>query len=427
MTYTVYTLGCKVNFCESAAIERGLSESGFIPAKEGEAPDIFVVNSCVVTGMSERKARHALSHAKNENPGCVTVLCGCFPQSYPEKAGKTEYADIITGNSAKSKIGEMVREYLQDPVRTMRIEPLTRRFDESSAAPDLDRTRAFIKIEDGCDRFCTYCAIPLARGRVRSLSPEKIAQQAAECAKLGHKEIVLTGINLGCYGREEGLDIADAVKAADVSGIERIRLGSLEPEMITDEVIEKLSAVKKLCPHFHLSLQSGSDTVLSRMNRKYDTAYYKALVGKLRGRFDNCAVTTDIMVGFPGETNEEFLESMTFAENIGFAGIHVFPYSMRPDTVAAARFDQIAPQIKSARAREFSALAKELETRFFKSQLGTAHTVLVEKSDSEDYSKGYTENYIPVRIYWKKLPRFSSVRVKLTDVRDGYCLADVLK
>jgi len=416
-----------VNFCESAAIERGLSETGFIPAKEGETPDIFVVNSCTVTSMSEKKARHALSHAKHENPDCVTVLCGCFPQSYPERAGKTECADIITGNSAKSRIGEMVREYLQKSVKTMRVEPLTRRFDENGSAPDLDRTRAFIKIEDGCDRFCTYCAIPLARGRVRSLPPEKIVQLAAECAKLGHKEIVLTGINLGCYGRENGLDVADAVKAADVSGIERIRLGSLEPEMITDEVIEKLRAVKKLCPHFHLSLQSGSDTVLSRMNRKYDTAYYSALVGKLRGRFGGCAVTTDIMVGFPGETDEEFRESMAFAREIGFAGIHVFPYSMRPETVAAARLDQVSPRIKSARAREFSALAKELESRFFKSQLGTEHTVLIEKSDSEDYSKGYTENYIPVRIYWTNLPRFSSVRVRLTDARDGYCLAGALK
>ncbi len=427
MTYTVLTLGCKVNFCESAAIERGLSEKGFIPAKEGEAPDIFVVNSCTVTSMSEKKARHALSRAKHENPDCVTVLCGCFPQSYPTRAGKTEFADIITGNSAKSKIGEMVCEYLQSRKKMMRVEPLTRRFDESGAAPDLDRTRAFIKIEDGCDRFCTYCAIPLARGRVRSLPPEKIAAQAAECARLGHKEIVLTGINLGCYGRENGLDIAEAVKAADTDGIERIRLGSLEPEMITDKVIEKLRAVRKLCPHFHLSLQSGSDTVLSRMNRKYDTAYYSALVKKLRDTFDNVAITTDIMTGFPGETEDEFKESMTFAKNIGFAGIHVFPYSMRPETVAAARSDQIAPQVKTARAREFSALAKELERNFFKSQIGTEHTVLIEKPVSEDYSGGYTENYIPIRIYWAKLPQFSAVKVQLADVREGYCLGSLIK
>ncbi len=427
MTYTVLTLGCKVNFCESAAIERGLFESGFIPAKAGETPDIFVVNSCTVTSMSERKARHALSHAKRENPDCVTVLCGCFPQSYPATAGKTECADIITGNSAKSKIGEMVSEYLQSRTKIMRVEPLTRRFDESGAAPDLDRTRAFIKIEDGCDRFCTYCAIPLARGRVRSLPPEKITKQAEECAELGHKEIVLTGINLGCYGRELGLDLGDAVRAADTEGIERIRLGSLEPEMITDEVIEKFRAVKKLCPHFHLSLQSGSDTVLLRMNRKYDTAYYRELVKKLRAAFPGCAVTTDIMTGFPGETEEEFKESMVFAEEMGFAGIHVFPYSIRPGTVAAARYDQIMPQIKTARAKQFGALAKELERRFFKSQLGTEHSVLIEKPVSEDYSVGYTENYIPIRIYWAKLPQFSSVKVKLTDVRDGYCLGSLIK
>ncbi len=427
MTYTVFTLGCKVNFCESAAIERGLTEAGFVPAGEGETPDIFVVNSCTVTSMSEKKARHALSRAKRENPDGVTVLCGCFPQSYPDAAGKIGSADIITGNSRKGKIAELVCEYLKSRGRIMRVEPLSRRFDAESAAPDLDRTRAFIKIEDGCDRFCTYCAIPLARGRVRSLPPEEISAQSAECARLGHKEIVLTGINLGCYGREMGLDIADAVKAADTDGIERIRLGSLEPEMITDDVITKLLQVRKLCPHFHLSLQSGSDTVLTRMNRKYDTAYYSELVEKLRGAFDNCAVTTDIMVGFPGETEDEFKESMEFARAAGFAGIHVFPYSMRPGTVAAARFDQIAPRIRTDRAREFSLLAKELERAFFNSQLGTEHTVLVEKPVSEDYSSGYTENYIPVRIYWEKLPRFSAVRVVITDVRDGYCLARVVK
>jgi threonylcarbamoyladenosine tRNA methylthiotransferase MtaB len=422
MTFNVITLGCKVNSCESAAIERSFAQNGFEPAKDGETGDICIINSCAVTGMSEKKARQIISHCKKDNPDCVVVLCGCYPQAYPETASAVEGADIVTGNSAKSEIPSMVRKFLGSRTRTMKVEQLDRSFDEASADADLDRTRAFIKIEDGCDRFCSYCIIPTARGRVRSRKPDEITKQALLCAESGHKEIVLTGINLGCYGQEYGLTLGDAVKAADVEGIERIRLGSLEPEMITDSEIEKFKAVQKLCPHFHLSLQSGCDETLKRMCRRYDTAQYEAVVDKLRAAFPDCSITTDIMVGFAGETDEEFAKSMAFAEKIGFAKIHVFPYSIRKGTVAAERADQVVPQIRTQRAKKMEELGKRLECEFWRSQVGRVHTVLIEKRRSEDYCGGFTASYIPVRIYGKDIERHSLVQVEITAAREDYCL-----
>ncbi len=426
MKYDIITLGCKVNSCESAAAAQSMEAAGYVRTAENEPADIYIVNSCAVTSLAVKKARQMISRCKKANPQAVVVLCGCYPQAYPEQAGTTLGADIVTGNSEKGRLPQLVAEYLESRVRTMRVSPLGRQFDESAAAADTDRTRAFIKIEDGCDRFCTYCIIPFARGRVRSLSPEEITKQARQCAESGHKELVLTGINLGCYGEELGLTLSDAVKAADVEGIERIRLGSLEPDMLTEAEIEKLSQTKKLCPHFHLSLQSGCDETLKRMCRRYDTAQYRAAVESLRATFPDCAITTDIMVGFAGETDEEFAQSMEFADEIGFAKMHVFTYSMREGTVAAARNDQIPPQIKTLRARAMEQLAQNLEQEYLESQIGRVHTVLIEKPKSEAYSQGFTESYIPVRIYGKAIPRHSLVRVRITEVYDGCCIGEVI-
>ena len=237
---------------------------------------------------------------------------------------------------------------------------------------------------------------------------------------------MLTGINLSCYGQELGLTLGDAVRAADVDGIERIRLGSLEPDMMTDEEIAKLREVRKLCPHFHLSLQSGSDEVLVRMRRRYDTAQYLEVCEKLRASFPGCSITTDIMVGFTGETEEEFLESMKFAKKVGFAKIHVFPYSIRKGTLAAMRSEQVLPHIKSDRAKRMGALAKQLEEKYLKAQIGTEHTVLIEKPQSDEYSNGYTESYIPVKIYSKQIERHSLVKVRLTYACADHCTAELI-
>ena len=427
MTFEVITLGCKVNSCESAAISERFSEDGFTHAESGAPADVYIVNSCAVTAMSEKKARQVISRCKRDNPDCVTVLCGCFPQAYPEAAGKVAGADIVTGNSAKGAIPALVRKYLSEHIRCMKVDPMTRQFDEAAAGADVDRTRAFIKIEDGCDRFCTYCIIPTARGRVRSRTPEEITAQAVKCVESGHKEIVLTGINLGCYGQEFGLTLSDAVKAAAKSGAARIRLGSLEPEMMTAEEIDKLKSVPSLCPQFHLSLQSGCNETLKRMCRRYDTAEYRRVVERLREAFPDCSITTDIMVGFAGETDEEFAKSMAFAEEMGFAKIHVFPYSIRKGTVAAGRSDQITPQIKTERAHEMERLSERLEQEFLKKQVGTRKTVLIEKKRSPEYSYGLTDSYFEVRIYGEDITRHTLAEVDITAARDGYCVGRIVK
>ena len=425
MTFKIITLGCKLNSCESAAIAESFLADGFDRAADGESADVYIVNSCAVTGTAVAKVRHELSRCRRENAEGVTVLCGCFPQSYPEEAGLNPDADIVTGNAEKGRLPEIVRTFMRNRVKLVKISPLTREFDESASVPDEDRTRAFIKIEDGCDRFCSYCIIPTTRGRVRSLAPEKITEQANLCVEHGHKEIVLTGINLGCYGRELGLALSDAVNAVAKSGVPRIRLSSLEPEMMTDEEIDRLKTVEALCPHFHLSLQSGSNSVLKRMNRKYDTAQYKHVADKLREAFPGCSITTDIIVGFPEETDEEFLQTVDFAREIGFAKVHVFPYSLRKGTVAAV-MNQVPPSIRTDRVKMLTAAAKELELKFCDKQYGSVQTVLIEKPQSAQYSHGFTENYTPVRIFGEPIERHSLVKVKITGGRDGYCIGVVI-
>lgn len=422
MKFSIITLGCKVNSCESAAIANAFTAAGYVQGEENKPADVYVINSCAVTGAGVKKARQAVSHCRTENPQAVVVLCGCYPQAYPEEAQSDTAADIITGNMNKAELPALVTKFLTERQRITEVPPLSRDFDENGSAADLDRTRAFIKIEDGCDRFCTYCIIPTARGRVRSRTPQEIARQAEQSAAAGNREIVLTGINIGCYGEDIGCTPADAVKAAQVPGIERVRLGSLEADTLTDEEIERLRGCEKLCPHFHLSLQSGSDTVLERMKRRYTCAEYEAVVEKLRRAFPGCAVTTDIMVGFPGETEEEFEESMAFAEKIGFAKVHVFPYSIRKGTIAAMRQNQVLPQIKSRRAKEMNALATKLEQKFLSEQVGTVQTVLIEKKTSPDYCNGFTGSYILVKIYGEEIARHSLVRVKITEARDSYCI-----
>lgn len=420
MKFEIITLGCKLNCCESAAIERSFLENGWTKAEKNESADAIIINSCAVTGTAVTKARHIISRCRRENPEAAIGLCGCFPQSYPEEASLGTNVDVVVGNEGKSRICEYITSYMRTKVKTVKISPMTREYDVNSAAPDEDRTRAFIKVEDGCDRFCTYCIIPTARGRVRSLPLDKITEQAELCVADGHKEIVLTGINLGCYGQDLGFTLGDAVKAAAASGAQRIRLSSLEPEMITDSEIEKFTEVPSLCPHFHLSLQSGSDTVLKRMNRRYDTAQYRETADKLREAFPDCTITTDIIVGFPGETDEEFEETLAFAEDMCFAKIHVFPYSIRKGTVAA-ELRQVPPPVRSKRVEIMTETADDLEQAFFASQRGTIRRVLIEKPQSPAYSHGFTDNYIPVRIYGEQLPRHTMVKVRINGSGKGYC------
>lgn len=422
MKFLTVTQGCKVNHCDSELISQCMISRGYSAAVDEEAPDIIIVNSCTVTQNSDKKGSRMISKLKRDYPEAVIVLTGCYPQAFPDEAEKNGNADIIVGNAAKEDIPELVEEYLRSGKAGFVCKSHSRVFDEPAAIFHSKNTRAYIKIEDGCDQFCSYCIIPKARGRVRSKTLERIAAEARFHAEDGHKEIVLTGINLSCYGVDMGLSLYDAIRtAADEPLIERVRLSSLEPELFTDELIEKMAGVDKLCPHFHLSLQSGCSATLKRMNRRYSAEEYRETVDRLRKAFPDCGITTDVMVGFVGETDEEFAQSAEFVRSIGFAKVHVFTYSVRPGTRAAEMDGQAADKIKEHRYRVMNGIAESAKSEFWRRSVGTVHKVLIERQTSPDFINGYTENYIPVRIYGGKAKRHDIIAVEITGVEKEYC------
>lgn len=418
------TLGCKVNQYESQAMLNVLMGSGFTLSPSEKESDVILINTCTVTSMSDRKARQMLHRARRENPNAVIVVTGCMPQAFPEIADSLPQADIVLGNSNRSSLLSDIMQYLSTRQRIVDIVPHKNgaEFETMHAERFFDRTRAFIKIEDGCNRFCSYCIIPYARGRVRSKQPEELREEIAGIADHGYREIVLTGINLPAYGQEFGLDLCDAVETAcEPEGIRRVRLGSLEPERLDETVIARLKRQPKLCPQFHLSLQSGCDETLRRMNRHYDTDVYRQIVRNLRNEFENAAITTDIMVGFPGETEEEFEASLAFAEEIGFAKVHVFEYSRRPGTAADKMPEQVDPREKARRSRLMIEVTEKTREAFFRSQLGHTETVLFERECSEGCYEGYTENYTPVRAEGSRDLSGEILPVRLSEVREDAC------
>ena len=424
MQYTIITFGCKVNQYESIGISTAMKKAGFTEACEQGKGEIFIINSCSVTGASDKKACHEAERIRKSCPDAVIVLTGCFPQAFPNEAEKTG-ADIIIGNSGKDKIPSLIKSFLEQREKQIKIPELPLLYEGMELKRQGEKTRAFIKIEDGCNRFCSYCIIPYARGRVRSRSIESIVSEVEECVSAGQKEIVLVGINLSCYGNDTGKTLADAVEAVcGIDGVKRVRLSSLEPELLDEETIRRFAAQKKLCPHFHLSLQSGSNATLRRMNRRYTAQEYSEIVGNLRRYFENPAITTDMMVGFAGETDEEFEESYAFAQKIGFAKIHVFSYSIREGTAAAKRTDHIPDNVKAERYRRLSQLDEKLHGEFLASQVGTVQDILVEKRKSPDYANGLTPNYTPVRVYGSKAERQDVIKIKIVGVKDGYCTGE---
>lgn len=426
MLFNVKTFGCKVNQYESIGISTAMRSAGFTETMDEKTADIVIINSCSVTGASDKKACREIERLKKLSPAVIIVLTGCFPQAFPSEAEKTG-ADIITGNGDKNNIPVILKKYLSEREKTVEILSLPDAYKGMELKRQGEKTRAFIKIEDGCNRFCSYCIIPYARGRVRSRSLDDIAAEVRECAKNGQKEIVLVGINLSCYGQDTGKNLADAVEAVcGIEGVERVRLSSLEPELLDEEMLTRLSAQKKLCPHFHLSLQSGSDATLKRMNRRYTADEYYGIVKNIRSRFPDCAITTDIMVGFAGETEEEFAETCRFAEKVGFAKIHVFSYSIREGTAAAKRTDHIPESVKNERYKILSEIDNRLHKDFLSSQVGTVQEILIEKQKSPEYINGYTPNYTPVRIYGGNAPRHSIIKVKITGAGEGYCIGETI-
>lgn len=430
MKVKIITLGCKVNQYESEAMLELLLQSGFQKAEKGDAADVAVLNSCTVTAVSDQKARQTLRRLKRDNPDAVTVLTGCMPQAFPEEAAAFPEADIVLGTVNRSALPSHILSYLSSKQRIVDIAPHENgeTFEKLKVTHFEERTRAFLKIEDGCNRFCSYCIIPYARGRVRSKPLADVRGETEALAAHGYKEIVLTGINLSAYGQDfspeagNAVSLCDAVEAVcSVPGVERVRLGSLEPEQLSDLVIARLARQEKLCPQFHLSLQSGCDETLRRMNRHYDTSEYRRIVSSLRAAFKNAAVTTDLMVGFPGETEEEFAASLAFAEEIAFAKVHVFAYSRRPGTKAFDAPDQCSNRIKEERSRRMIALTKRTQQAFYQAQTGRTEPVLFERARDKNVYEGYTRNYTPVLAVSPKELHGLLLPVTLTGVQGEYC------
>jgi len=419
-----HTFGCKANSCETEAVTALLESSGYGVATDIFDADIVVVNSCTVTAEANRKACGYIRRAKRLNPDAVTVLTGCYPQAFPESASALDAADIVTGSSARENLPSILSRYLEDRKRVVEIR--THREGDSFWHVPVDvfhgRTRAFIKVEDGCDRACSYCIVPQARGPVRSLSPDMIREQAVRFADGGYKEIVLSGINLSSYGKGENFGLSDAVFAADVSGIERIRLSSLEPDLVTDALIKNLSGCEKLCPHFHLPLQSASDRTLKSMGRLYSARDFENTTAKLRLAFDNPTFTTDVIAGFPTETDADFRESLDFIIAFGFLKCHVFPYSPREGT-SAALLPQLPKKLREERAKILLAAADSVREKILHEQTGTAVSVITQRKNSTGELEGYSERYIPVAVNAPKAVTGDLVKAVITGVRGDVCTA----
>ena len=400
MKYIINTLGCKVNQYETQAMEAMLREHGHTPAQDGEAADCVIVNTCAVTAESGRKSRQALRRLEADNPDAVSAVCGCWSQTDAESA--KGMADIVWGSADRRGFIEAVERAVEARVKCVNVDaPFARKVIEDLPAGAYGgHARAWLKIEDGCANFCSYCIIPYARGGVRSLPLDRISAQARKLAQDGYLEIVLTGIEIASYGRDlpgrPGL--ADAVEAvAQAAPGVRIRLGSIEPTVVTEGFCERMARIPGLCPHFHLSMQSGSDGVLARMKRKYTTAEFYAVCERLRRYFPHCALTTDLITGFPGETEEEFAETLAFIQKCAFAAMHVFPYSRRPGTVADRLPGQLTHAEKNARAHAAHEVALRMQTEYLESCVGSTQSVLFETS-ADGWSTGHAMNYTEVRV-----------------------------
>ena len=399
----LHNLGCKVNAYETEAMQEMLQNHGYeiVPFKEGA--DIYIINTCTVTNMADRKSRQMLHRAKKMNPEAIVVACGCYVQAMKNQVD--ESIDIVVGNNRKKDIVEILAEYegqnMQNDVQTELIDiNHTKEYEELSLSQTGEHTRAYIKVQDGCNQFCSYCIIPYARGRVRSRERSHVVEEVKNLAANGYKEVVLTGIHLSSYG----IDIGDNLLALiqdihEVEGIERIRMGSLEPRIITEEFAKALSSMRKICPHFHLSLQSGCNATLKRMNRRYTAEEYYEKCELLRKYFDYPALTTDVIVGFPGETEEEFAESKAFVDKVNFYETHIFKYSKREGTVAAGMPDQVPDQIKTIRSNELIELGKRKQRQYEDRLIGTSQDVLIEEEierEGELWQVGHTKEYVKI-------------------------------
>ena len=409
MKAALHNLGCKVNAYETEAMQQILEEAGYEIVPFSEYADVYVINTCSVTNMADRKSRQMLHRAKKQNPDAIVVGAGCYVQTKEAQALVDESIDIVIGNNKKHELVPLLREYEASHRKMACVADINHEkqaYEELSLSRTAEHPRAFIKVQDGCNQFCTYCIIPFARGRVRSRELPDVLQEIRTLAKSGYREVVLTGIHLSSYGVDNGESLLHLIEAVhELEGIERIRLGSLEPRIVTDAFAKRLSELPKICPHFHLSLQSGCDTVLSRMNRRYDTAEYEVGCALLRRYFEHPAITTDVIVGFPGETDEEFETTERYLERIHFYEMHIFQYSRREGTKAAAMPDQVPEAVKKERSEKLLALGHRMSEEFRRYYLGRQVTALLEEEflyDGKRYYTGYTKEYVKLAVETEK-------------------------
>lgn len=429
-TFNIITLGCKVNQYESEAVEELFIKKGY--EKVSANADIYVINTCTVTNMSDRKSRQMISRARRDNPNAVVAVMGCYSQVKPEEVASIEGVDIVLGSRNKENVVEHCEDILQNKEAIDKIiaPSESKTFEELQISNQTEMTRAYLKIQDGCNMYCFYCLIPYARGNIVSRDIESIVEESKRLANNNFKEIVLTGIHVSSYGKDidDELSLIDVIEAvAEVEGIERIRLSSMEPRHISLEFLERMKATKKACDHFHLSLQSGSDDILKAMNRKYDTVIYKQKVEEIRQVFPNAGITTDIIVGFPGETEENHKQTMEYAEEIKFSKMHLFKYSPREGTRAAKMSNQIDGKTKKNRLHDLEKIEEANRKEFLNKQIGKTLSVLIEsKSDLEGYSGGHSTNYLKVNVK-ENIAANTIIDVNITNIIDDELVGEIVE
>ncbi len=421
----LHNLGCKVNAYETEAMEELLKKDGFTIVGFDEIADVYVINTCSVTNIADRKSRQMIHKCKKLNPSACVVATGCYVQNFGKDIPEELGADIILGNNKKNDLVDRIHDYFRDLDKSdgpivdyIDINKEKVAYENMVIQKDSEHTRAFVKVQDGCNQFCSYCIIPFARGRIRSRDIDDVVAEVTILASNNYKEVVITGIHLSSYGENADYNLIDLIEAvAKVDGIKRIRLGSLEPQIVTEEFAKRLSSIDKMCPHFHLSLQSGCDTVLARMNRKYSIDEYTKGVDILRRYFDNPAITTDVIVGFPGETEEEFIATEQFVKRISFYEMHVFAYSKRAGTKAATMKNQLPNSVKKERSARLISISKDSTKQYELAHIGKTLDILFEEKvniDGDDYYIGFSKEYIKCAIRVEEGIDYSNMIVKAT-------------
>lgn len=427
-----YTLGCKVNQYETEAMSELFQKEGYEIVGEEDIADVYVINTCTVTNLGDKKSRQFIRRSKNKNEDAVIAVVGCYAQVSPEEVSKIEQVDIILGTNDRKKIVNLCEEVREKRNKINLVTDIMeiREFEEMKIDEVKGRTRAFLKIQEGCNQFCSYCIIPYARGPIRSRKLDNIISEVENLSEKGFKEVVLTGIHVASYGKDLGkVRLIDVIeKVNEIEGIERIRLSSIEPTIVTDEFMNRFSSLSKVCDHFHLSLQSGSDTVLKRMNRKYTTKQYKEIVDIIKKYMPDVALTTDIIVGFPGETEEEYNETFNFVKEIGFSRIHVFQYSPRKGTPATKLEGQIDGNTKHERSKKLIKLGEELTREFNNKFIDKVTDVLFEEESKykEGFIEGYTTNYVRVLAPGDKSLEGEIVSVTIKALENENLLGEIL-